>query len=93
MIYESELVEFLHDKLPEATIILFGSYSLGEDLYSSDIDIAIIGSSERKIDVSSYEKILHRKIVIQFYDKMGEIHKNLKESILNGIVLKGSVRL
>jgi predicted nucleotidyltransferase len=93
VIYESGLAEFLFDNFPGSTIILFGSYSLGEDSYSSDVDMAVVGSSQKKIDLSAYENKLKKKIIIQFFDNFDKIHKNLKESILNGIILKGSVRL
>src|SRR3989344_2589616 len=35
-IYESELADFLEEKFAGSTIILFGSYSRGEDLINSD---------------------------------------------------------
>lgn len=50
------------------TVILFGSYSRGDDTINSDIDIAIIGAKERTIKLTKYEKILERKIVINSYD-------------------------
>jgi predicted nucleotidyltransferase len=93
MIYESGLAEFLFDKFPGASIILFGSYSWGEDNINSDIDIAVVGNLPKKIDLSNYENKLSKKIVIQYFDSFDKINKNLKESILNGILLKGSVRL
>lgn len=93
MIYDSGLAEFLFNEFPGITIILFGSYSFGEDNYSSDIDIAVIGTKQKDINLSSFEKILNKKIILQFYSSFDKIHKNLKESILNGIILKGSVRL
>lgn len=92
-VYESGLAEYLFNKLPGATIILFGSYSWGEDSINSDIDIAVIGNLTKKIDLSVYESKIGRKIIIQFFDSFNKINKNLKESILNGIILKGSVRL
>lgn len=92
-LYESGLVELLSEKFPGTTIILFGSYSFGEDTLNSDIDIAIIDAEEKKIELSKFEKELNRKITLQFYKDFSQIHKNLKESILNGIVLKGSVKL
>ena len=92
-IYESGLAEYLFDKLPGATIILFGSYSWGEDSINSDIDMAIVGNNPKKLDISNYERRLSRKIVIQYFESFDKISKNLKESILNGIILKGSVRL
>ncbi len=93
-IYDSGLAEFLFDNLPGATVILFGSYSWGEDSFGSDIDIAVVGNmTKKKIDLSVYETKLNKKIVIQFFDSFDKINKNLKENILNGIILKGGVRL
>jgi|SRR3989344_317432 len=92
-IYESDLFKFLEIEFAGATIILFGSYSRGEDIIGSDIDIAIIGRKDKKIDLKEYEKILEREININFYPSLKEIHKNLKENILNGIILAGGIEL
>ena len=45
------------------TIICFGSYSRGEDIESSDIDIAIIGCNETEINLKKIEK---KKIFYNF---------------------------
>lgn len=92
-IYESGLFEFLFEKFPGATILLFGSYSRGEDTISSDIDIAIVGIKEKEVKMDKFEKILERKIILQFYPGFKEIHKNLKENIFNGILLSGGIEL
>lgn len=92
-IYESGLFEFLDQKFIGATIILFGSYSFGEDTVNSDIDIAIVGKKEQDLELKAYEKTLNRKINFQFYPNLKEIHKNLKENLLNGIILKGGIEL
>ncbi len=91
-IYESGLVTLLSEKFPAATIIVFGSYSYGTDTTDSDIDIAIIGK-EKQIDLTSYSKKLEREITIQFYESFQAIHKHLRNSILNGIVLHGVIEL
>ena len=93
MIYESGLVDFLSEEFPGCTIILFGSYSLGEDTTNSDIDIAAIGTKEKELDLEKFEKALKKKIIIQFYSNFKEIHKNLKENLFNGILLKGGIEL
>lgn len=93
MIYESGLAEFLEKEFAGASIVLFGSYSRGEDTITSDMDLAVIGRSEKEIDLSGFEKILERKISLNFYTSFDTIHKHLKENICNGIVLFGGIRL
>lgn len=98
LIYESGLAKFLESNFPGTTIILFGSYSRGEDVWtneeeghSSDIDIAVIGKKGKNIELKKFESLLERKIIINFYSSFNEIHKNLKENISNGILLSGSM--
>lgn len=93
-IYESGLADFLEKEFAGATIILFGSYSRGEDIFNSDIDIAVIGRKDKYTDnIANYEKLLERKININFYDSFKKIHKYLKENLYNGILLIGGVEL
>lgn len=100
MVYESGLADFLYNEFPGCTIIVFGSYSLGEDVWfgekderSSDIDIAIIGTKGKEVDLAKYGKLLERIISINFYKSWEDIHKHLKENILKGIILSGGVEL
>ena len=92
-IYESGLAGFLEDNFPGTNLILFGSYSRGDDTISSDVDIAVIGSKEKNIGLNAFEKVLHRKITLNFYDSMNKIHKELRENLCNGIVLAGGIEL
>ena len=91
MLYEIGLVDCLYGLFPGATIILFGSYSFGEDVKGSDVDMAIIGANEKKVDILRFEQGLGREISLNFYNSLGKIDKNLRNNILNGIVIKGSV--
>ncbi|MAG47532.1 hypothetical protein CL617_02925 [archaeon] len=93
LIYESGLADFLEEKFAGTTIILFGSYSRGEDLINSDIDIAIIGAKDKLLELEKYEKTLDREINVNFYKSWKGIHEHLKNNILNGIILYGSVEL
>jgi len=100
LIYDSGLSDFLYEENPGCSIILFGSYSKGEDVSfgendekSSDIDIAIIGKAPKASELSKFEKMLERKILINYYPSWKDIHKHLKENILNGILLGGGVEL
>ena len=93
MVYETGLADFLEKEFAGGTIILFGSYSRGEDILNSDIDIAIIGRKDKKINLESFEKLLEREINLQFYESWKKIHEHLKNNILNGIILSGGVEL
>ncbi|PIU89407.1 hypothetical protein COS64_00860 [archaeon CG06_land_8_20_14_3_00_37_11] len=92
-IYESSLADFLEKEFAGATIILFGSYSRGEDATTSDIDIAVIGRKEKTLNLTQFSRLLERKIIINYYDSWEKIHKHLKENLCNGITLAGGVEL
>ena len=92
-IYNTGLADFLEKEFAGATIILFGSYSKGEDTIYSDIDIAVIGRKEKGLELSQYNKIFEKAISINFYPSFKEIHKHLRENIFNGIVLAGGVEI
>lgn len=98
LIYESGLSDFLYNEFPGCAIVLFGSYSRGEDVFTetetrSDIDIAVIGTKGKETNLSKFNKLLERTIHLNFYESWGKIHKNLKDNILNGIRLSGSIEL
>lgn len=93
LIYESGLSDFLEEKLPGTTIILFGSYSRGDDTIKSDIDVAVIGRKEKEVNLKNFEKILEREINLNFYPSFKKIHKELKENICNGMALVGGIQL
>ncbi len=102
--YDTYFVDFLNDyfRYPKA-IVLFGSFRKGEDISTSDIDIAI-----EKDDVKSYktahleemvgknlrnaalrfQKDIGKKIQIHLFNRKN-IDLNLFNNIANGIVLSG----
>jgi len=93
MFYESGVVNYLEEKFPGSVIILFGSYSYGEDTTQSDIDIAIIGCKEKEMNLDKFEDLFEKEIRINFYESFGKIHKHLRSNIFNGIVLSGRIGL
>lgn len=98
LIYESGLSDFLFNEFPGCTIVLFGSYSRGEDIWlgeenRSDIDVAVVGTKGKDSDLTKFDRLLERKISINCYESWNKIHKHLKSNILNGILLKGSAEL
>ena len=73
-------------------IILFGSATRGEDLKDSDIDLFLL-CNEKKLDLKNFENKLKRKISIFFSEDFNKLSVELKNNILNGIVIKGYLRV
>ena len=82
------LIDFLVESYYPKLVVVYGSYSLGEDLESSDINIIII-KSNNEIKLGNFEKKLKRKIQIISINDLNELDINLKKKVLNGIVLYG----
>ena len=87
-IFESGLVDFIEDKLAPKAIVVFGSYHRGEDTESSDIDI-FVECKREALNLDKFEKQLSRKIEIHFNENFTSYPKELKNNIINGMVMKG----
>nr|MBI4156175.1 nucleotidyltransferase domain-containing protein [Candidatus Woesearchaeota archaeon] len=85
---ESNLIEFIEEKLAPKSIVVFGSYSRGEDTENSDIDL-FVECKEEKLDIAKFEKKLNRKIELHFNKDFNSYSNELKNNIINGIVLNG----
>ena len=89
---KSRIIEFLNYKFSPEVIVVIGSYSLGEDIPNSDIDLVILTKKDyTDINLNKFEKELNRKIhlIITGYNKISdEFYTNL----INGIVLYGAIR-
>jgi len=84
----SGLIDFLRDKLMPKAIVLFGSYARGEDIEDSDIDL-FLECKKEVLDLSAFEKKLHRKISLHFKENFKEYSTEIKNNIINGLVLSG----
>lgn len=84
----SNLIDFLNDNLMPSTIVLFGSYSRGEDVEDSDIDL-FLSCKEESLNIKKYEKFLNRKVELHFKENFEDFPKELKNNVINGIVLSG----
>ena len=94
-IYQSGIVKFLADYFNNPkSIILFGSFRKGEDISSSDIDIAIESDSIKEYEtiglreLSEFEKVIGKKIQLHLFNREN-VDINLFNNIANGIVLLG----
>ncbi len=96
IIYElntSGLVDFLWNKLAPEAIILFGSHAKGEAIEGSDVDIFILGAEEREPDIKEYEKKLNKRVHVLIEAKKSGMSDEFKNSLINGIILKGYLKL
>ena len=85
---ESGLIGHLEEKLTPKAIVLFGSYRRGEDVESSDIDL-FIECEEAPVNLAQFQKKLDRRIELHFKEDFTTYAKELKNNIINGIVLSG----
>ncbi|MBU0535786.1 MAG: nucleotidyltransferase domain-containing protein [Nanoarchaeota archaeon] len=86
------LVEELWDSLSPEAMILYGSHAKGESIEDSDIDIFIIGK-EKKINLIKFEDRLNKKVHLMFEPDIKDVPKELKNNIINGIILKGYIKV
>jgi len=92
LIKDSGLLQYLEDSCVPDVIILFGSYSKGEDLKDSDIDIFLL-CGKMSLELKKYEKKLNRKINTFFCKSFGKLSKELKNNIINGVILRGYLKV
>lgn len=93
-LYSSGLIDFIVEEFSNPTMILFGSYSKGEDLEESDIDLYIETNSKKKIHFEKHEKKLQRKIQCFVYRNIEKVeNKKLANNIVNGVTLNGFVEV
>ena len=92
LIKEYGLLDYIFENCMPDVVVLFGSASKGEDVKDSDIDLFVLSKKE-KLDLSQFEKKLNRKINIFFSDSFIKLSKELKNNVLNGIILKGYLKV
>lgn len=91
-LYNSGLIGFLVIELSNPVIVVFGSYSKGEDTENSDIDLYIETPSKKEVKLEKFEKILKRKIQIFSHQSIRKINNShLANNILNGVNLNGFI--
>ncbi len=89
---ESGLIRKLEDIYTPNCIILYGSAIEGADDERGDIDI-FVQSQQKNIDLKKYENKLNRTINIIFEPDITKIDKTFKNTLSNGIVLKGFLKV
>ena len=91
-LYESGLIDYLYERLMPSCIIMFGGYAKGTDTITGDIDL-FIEAKEERVDTAKFEEKLGRKLHLVFEKDIKELSRELKNNIINGVVLSGNLRL
>ncbi len=81
------IIKSMHPK----TIIVFGSYSRGEDVEESDIDMLVITKVKKEIKTKNLENMMSRKINIIYKDSLEKLEEPIKNSVLNGWIIYGGI--
>jgi predicted nucleotidyltransferase len=90
-INECRLLDELKKLMP-GCIILFGSCAKGEDIEGSDLDI-FIQAPAKEINLKKYEHLLKRGIQLFFKEDFNKLPTELKNNILNGVMLYGYLKV
>ena len=95
LVHESGFVEYLAEEFnhPEV-IILFGSFSKGENIKKSDIDIFILSQLKKDINLKKFEERMGYKIQLfinskKDVEKMKVKNRELLNNIINGKIIYG----
>lgn len=90
-VYDSGIIDFIFDYYNPKAVVLFGSYSRGEDVSTSDVDLGVITSDKRMPDLSVFEKKLSRRIQLSLFTR-NQVSKEFFNNIINGFVLRGFLK-
>ncbi len=91
-ITESGLIDYIQKEALPSSIILFGSGAKATFTEKSDIDL-FVESNEAKLNLTKYEKKLNHKINLLFEQNINNLSKELRNNILNGVVLYGFIKI
>ena len=92
LIHESGILEYLQEACMPDAIVLFGSFSKGEDTKDSDIDLFLL-CSEEKTNLIKFEKKIGRRVSLFFSENFNSLSSELRNNIINGIKLKGYLKV
>ena len=82
-----EAVNYIQESTLADCIILFGSASRGEDTPQSDIDL-YVQAPQTDLQLTTYENVLNRKINVLFQESFENFSRELKNNLVNGILVR-----
>jgi len=91
-IMESGLIEFIQKETLPSSLVLFGSGAKATFTEKSDVDI-FVEAKEITLDMTKYEKKIKCRINLLFEQDINNLSKELRNNIINGVVLYGFIKL
>ncbi|MBI4447994.1 nucleotidyltransferase domain-containing protein [Candidatus Woesearchaeota archaeon] len=91
-INESGLISYIQKEALPSSIILFGSGAKATFTEKSDIDI-FVEAKEVSLGLTKHEKKLNHKINLIFESNINNLSKELRNNIINGVVLYGFIKI
>lgn len=91
-IAESGVVDYIQKEALPSSIILFGSGAKAVFTEKSDIDI-FVEAKETPLALEKYEKKLNHKINLLFEPDINSLSKELRNNIINGVILYGLIKI
>lgn len=91
-IIESGLLEYIEEECNPRCIILFGSFAKAEYDAESDIDL-FVQAPECHVNLEKYAKKVGKDINILFEAEPSKLSPELFNNIVNGVKLRGFLRL
>ena len=91
-INESGLIDYIQKEALPSSIILFGSGAKAVFTEKSDIDL-FVEAKEAQLNLAKYEKKLGHKINLLFEQNINNLSKELRNNIINGMVLYGFIKI
>ena len=91
----SGLIDSLITEYSNPNIVVFGSYSRGEDTEDSDIDIYMESAAKGRIECPErFQRRLQRNVHIIVHRNLHDIgNKELANNIINGVVVNGFIEV
>ena len=86
-----ELKEKLVDIFQPQLLSVFGSYSRGEDVETSDIDVLVVSKIKKKVVFTDIEKKLGRKINAMLVDSLDDLDEPVRKKAIQGFILFGGI--
>ncbi len=91
-LFNSGLIDFIQKQTLPSSIILFGSGAKATFTENSDIDI-FIEAKRNNLSLSKYKKKLKHKINFLFESNINNLSSELRNNIINGVVLYGFIKI